>query len=953
MFALVLAGCTAARGPGAVPDVSVVDPLEIVGPSVAMPTASTTVFDLADGRIRLAGTGGQTVAFQIVLAPAPQAASVACEFQPLRMVQSAQAAPATTQPYQQITLETLRIYRVLNATVEMPDPVCARYSVGPAPPREYPDALVEVPAASPGAAELELSGDRTSVYRLELTLPSGLPAGSYVSQLLLGSGSDRTALAVSLESWGFDPPPSPVRIFAVLDLPDLLAVCEGGRVEPALALSRRSPELDTLLPLAADWVDLLSSHGLEVWPQGAFPKISGEKDNERIDWSGYAAVVESVLGASRERPTHWPLPVSLDFPPPARFGSYDSPSYRAFLKRYLDEFYEQFVIPGILPPPVAVFEWPDPRIVRGGQTDDYLALARTLAELRPDVTLVNPYVSSNLRPYGFAEFEPVRLDAASARIECPFAAWWDPLTMSALIAEGRQVWWRPGPSPAVSELTVTAPSYFVQALPWIADRYGAGGIVLTDIVRQPDQTNRDIVYTNARDSLNVLAYPGGWFGSPRPVPTMRLKMLRRGLQDLGCLQALRQAGHDDQARLLSRNLVRFAHTDALDGSLWSARTDGLCEDLRAWSLARTIAGLGLADRSRDSRPEIDVARPDLQTLIGQFRQLCEAVVLECEGVTAASVLDPETGHESIRWTYNMVLRNYTAGTVDGTLSFRDLPPGLTAVRDQVKVADLDWGYPLRVQLQAAGDVSSVGLSGCHVQDVVFKPAFGSEITCLCRNCAMVARTLSSPVRIDGRFDEWPDLAGASAADFWRAVPDGPAARQWSGADRRRVLWPTSAQVARDGRNLYLAIRCDQPGVALRRELSNRLDLAAGTPWGEDLVSVLLDPQNRRSFHPEDLRHVAIKANGAVMTTRGLPAGPVGGSKPWPADVRAAVQIFDDRWQIELAVPLDDLDAEGYLDRWWGFDLVRVSAGISELSSWSGAGVQLYKPVSLGNLFMPR
>jgi len=909
------------------------------------------VFDDRAKMITLTGAGGETVAFQIVFPAQDVTWPIRLQMTPFRLVRLGRTGQEKV--IDQIGPEAVRFYRVANVLVRTYDALYARHVNSPAIPAGFPDALVPLGIDSAGRADLRLDAGQATVVWVELQLPMGMPRGTYAANLSAGTEYASTVLPVVLESWGFDLPKPAVSIFAILDVARVWQLNDLGRVRNSqvLVLSGQTSRLDDLCRLVGKYVRLISDHGLQVWPGAMYAKIGGRPEAETIDWSGYRAVAEAFTEASGGPYPFWPIPVSLRYPPPARFGRYDTPTYRSLVSRYIDEFYDTFVPTGIFSQAVAIFGWPDDRIVTESKQRSWTALAEAVREAHVDLSLVNPFIPSDLRLFGLSDFVPAAV-GEHVNVYCPLGSFWEPGLMTELKDAGKSIWWRPGLAPAVPDLAVTKPYHSARAIPWSAWRYGADGVVIPDVIGRVGRRSPGKV-VEVGSSKHWLVYPGEWFGSSNPVPTIRLKMLHRGLQDIAYLKALAGEDGNQLADFLARRLVRFAHLDALDGSLWSVRTDGLCEDFRAWPMARIIAGLARAGHRSRSRAEVPTADYDMKVLKQQFRQLSDMMVLQCQGIKASRTQAKDTGREAIKWTYQLAVRNYTARPLTGTLTFGTLPGEFDAVTDRVKITQLDWAFPFHARLEAVSESSSVGLFGSRVQNVVLHREVGEQIVLPCRVTALSAARLDRAIGVDGEFDDWPDPSGPVAGNFWRTVRDGAGAAANSPLSRRAAMWQTVVQVAHDGHDLYFAFRCRQPRQALRRLYTNHLAVSAGAAWGEDLVEVLMDPDNRRSFDPRDVYHVIVKANGAVICTMGQPNDTLGGSKMWDGNVRAAVKVFDDHWNVEIAVPLSALGAEDKLDRWWGLDLVRLSAAISEQSSWSGAGTQLYKSISLGNMFISR
>jgi hypothetical protein len=112
---------------------------------------------------------------------------------------------------------------------------------------------------------------------------------------------------------------------------------------------------------------------------------------------------------------------------------------------------------------------------------------------------------------------------------------------------------------------------------YFADRYNKGGP--TDVFHDPltfDQRRRGARSPDWGNGDGVLFYPG----SDGPWPSLRLKMLRRGLQDRLLLRALERCGAADVATAVAHELVPRALDEGRGAAAWPADDD-------AWEAART------------------------------------------------------------------------------------------------------------------------------------------------------------------------------------------------------------------------------------------------------------------------------------------------------------------------------------------------------------------------------
>jgi hypothetical protein len=913
----------------------------------------------ADRKIHLYAAGGETVAFQMVIPPA--AGSLSLRIDPMSLVGTDQSTEKVDHSI--IERARWRVYQLLSIPAAEPDAFDVRSdSIQTRADRRVVDPMMELPWNASGAIEIPRSDGKCTLLWLEVEIPTGTPRADYLGRVLLTDFKKTFARELTLHTWGFDLPDSGVDLVGLVNVPAIWRTHQLGALRDAesLILPPESERTRLLAQEVGRYCRLLDENGIEPWLSRVYPKIDGAApDQIAVEWSGYHRLVQAVVqNTSRER-KYWPLPVDLSYPPTQVLGPYNSPLYRQALTKVLREFNEKYVKPGLLGKPIAVAFWPETFEQAVTAYPDAVALMKECRRSEEPLTILSPFVPSDLRPFGWTGFTPFEEAAKLADGFCPRERWLDPACISKWQEEGKLVWWRPTASAgSIPASRIGYPGYLARAMAWSAWKYGATGIVLGEVNDWPVTSETEVGDKKMSDrSSDVLIYPGSWFGQEEPLGSVRLKLMRSGLQDIAYLRALEKAGKADSANWLAKHLVRFAHADACDGSLWTIRNDGLCDSDLAWMLPRLIAGFELSavdvKAATTQRAESDKADLLRKLFISQFRQFSEGLALESEGVRAKYVLDLATGNKKIEWTFNMAARNFTDLPGDGRLAFANLPDSLQASRDQVELTGLDWAWPIRTTLSLETPAAAIGMFGVNYQPVTLKLSDNSDYSVNCRYCALVAGRPSGGIRIDGDLGDWPENAAALAGDFQRIWPDGINGQRLGNVSRAARL-PTTVRIATDERNLYLAFTCYQPLQSLIARSSNTVETSAALPWGEDLVAVVLDPENTSSLNPIDAYQVIVKANGNVLTFRGsVEAHALRASDAWPNHVRAAVKNFEDRWQVELAIPLADLNASDKLDRWWGVDFARFAAEADEFSTWSGTKNQYAKPISMGNVFLPR
>jgi hypothetical protein len=143
---------------------------------------------------------------------------------------------------------------------------------------------------------------------------------------------------------------------------------------------------------------------------------------------------------------------------------------------------------------------------------------------------------------------------------------------------GERFWTYNGRPPAAGSLILDTDGLALRTWGWIAerydvelwhaweglyfsDRYNHGGP--TDVLREPvtfDERRRG--GSDFGNGDGILAYPG-------PLPSLRLKALRRGLEDRLLLRQLAQCGGGDRARSIVRRMVPRALGEARGKPSWS------------------------------------------------------------------------------------------------------------------------------------------------------------------------------------------------------------------------------------------------------------------------------------------------------------------------------------------------------------------------------------------------
>ena len=186
-----------------------------------------------------------------------------------------------------------------------------------------------------------------------------------------------------------------------------------------------------------------------------------------------------------------------------------------------------------------------------------------------------------------------------------------------------------------------------------------------------------------------------------------------------------------------------------------------------------------------------------------------------------------------------------------------------------------------------------------------------------------AKPCSSAPVIDGRLD---DPAWREAAETEGFV------NYWKG-DNAKLR--TTAQLTYDEANLYIAFAGYDPQMdRLRAEVT----MDDGNVWVDDSFEVFVDANlDYRTYHHLIVNSLGVQWDGSGAAE--YQSGKATDDPSWNAETERAVARRDDRWTLELAIPLEELGvAEVKPGAVWGVNLARARqskpGSSAEQTCWS-------------------
>ena len=192
------------------------------------------------------------------------------------------------------------------------------------------------------------------------------------------------------------------------------------------------------------------------------------------------------------------------------------------------------------------------------------------------------------------------------------------------------------------------------------------------------------------------------------------------------------------------------------------------------------------------------------------------------------------------------------------------------------------------------------------------------------------------IKIDGSLDEEVWKTSAVATDFWVSFPmDGI---------RASPELKTLVRLTYDDEFIYVAAECIGPGPYIIQSLKRDNPLF----WRGDAFGLVFDPVNERSngfvfaVNPEAVQSESLITG---QTGRRGNSGSVSGiNGAWDNKWYSEVQILEDRWTVEIAIPFKSLRFGDKLE--WGVNFVRGDAKNNSYHTWSPVPVQ-FRGVDLG------
>ncbi len=555
----------------------------------------STLYDPAAGRINLAGAANETLGLYLIVTA--DGADVPAVDIVLGDLESGDARiPAAAASL--FRLHSVRVSRWPGWHIRLLDP-SERVSV-------VPDVVV--PADAPiGGLPADVTADDPLHVWMDVKLPPDVPAGTYDGALCVRSqGRIVQSVRFSLTVWPFAmPEDAGLVLMTAVDQSALFAqhVQQDGRPYAPDRIYVDNPRRAELESVLAAAMRLLESHGLSPTLPRLFPVARVDVDQSvSVDWADYDRVALGFLDGSRydrRRPSPvWPIPFDASFPPPPSYGPLDSPTYAAIVRRYLHECAMHFDGLGALDRAFVTVPFASTPDAQGFRAVEHFG--PLIRDAHPRLRRLVRLFPQDMNAYGWHGF-PFRDVARQADIWCPPAQFCDPTLQPAGPLMPQAWWFQLDRPPFSGSLHITAPPVCTRVIAWQGYRLGVPVIDLGP-ANPPLSLTSDLTPQHCiQEHPELLLYPGTPFGLSAPVASMRLKRLRRGMQDVALLRLLEQQNLSHTAINLAEALVPLAGSSACGVHFADGAANAWIQDERWWRLARLVVADELTHRL-ESRP---------------------------------------------------------------------------------------------------------------------------------------------------------------------------------------------------------------------------------------------------------------------------------------------------------------------------------------------------------------
>jgi len=886
--------------------------------------------DTAAGNIKLFSAANETVSFQVVVDAGKTPVSglkISCD-------------DLATGQGRKISGKSVSAFRARPVRITTYPPWYLRLVDSVPQPTEYYDALVPLER---GGEFADLAESGRAVLWVDLHVPRDARPGRYSTTLKVSSKThDTWSVGLSLEVYNFVLPDArpmfAVGGFANTSLYKAFVRRDGKAFTP-VRMDRKDPHVREGLVIMRRLMRLAHDHRLDLFDKAIRPVMRRDMFGKvQVDWEDYDAIVGPYLDGSAFDDLigcpAWPTPIAADWPQARFYGGPDSDVYAATVGAAAAASRKHFAAGKS--GGRRMFFWPHRGVVGPEGYPQHARLSRIIraADGRTPILCQLPAA-----PPSLTGWRPPKDFARLIDMHAIPAEFFDPAAAASPRKSNHRLagWWlSPGTVPYLPSLGIIATPSDVRAIPWFAMKYNCTGLFLPEVLHWEGD-----VFAQSAGAQTRLFYPGKPIGVDTVVPSVRLKRLRRGLQDIAYLWLMKQHKRGSAADSILHAMTRYAGLAAAGDNYLDPRLDGWVQDPGTWRMARRLLAEEINSAVRG-----ESADPNSQLLAHRIAwRLFDERAHRIRVQQTRSRITQIAKTNDLKVSVLLDLYNEHTRNADVTVSLGKLPDGWKALAGEVRISPFKPAASRTVELTARCRHFPSGEAGKFTLPVTITTDVSRQRTIQATVAIIVSGQANKKITIDGKLKDWPMRQGGSGARF-KLI--GRRGRRGDGLAKRQTM----VFVLRDAKNLYVAFRCTEPNMdAMVVRPNNLVHYEQLMACGEDLVELILDP-GARAAGPQDLYHIVVKPNGVMLSERGVRSDPpLGKAVLWPVQAQLAVARHPGLWVVEMSIPLSALPG-GQAERFWGVNFTRFATQGCEASSWSEAPRYFYDPRNLGTMFLP-
>ncbi len=818
-----------------------------------------------------------------------------------------------------------------------------------------PDVLVPVDAPGSNLAN-GLEPRVNHYFWVDIALPRDTAPGDYFGELKLVDG-DRTLATITLDLtvWPFLlPSPNPITFVVDVDHRALISHHLQRHGRPLQLYSddwsgnADSRDIDRLVQQT---MVTLRDHGLNPVMPTFSPPLKITSGNDVLpDWHHYrslaAPAIKGNMFGDHGGLTRWPIPTKpLTSLRPGAYTDATStnPLHETLARHYLQQCANEFGRMGALSKSYLLV---DHQLATSPFKVETLPYANWSIASKPAIPIIRHGVPQNLGPYGWVDYKSPSLIGEAEGWLIP-GQFFDPATTSDLKNKGQKTWLQLDRPPFTGSLDIAAPPSYARVIGWQALQLDADTVFIGQACHWPDVKRDHSPQACVEFDSSNLLYPGSLFGVDYPLASMRLKYLRQGIQDMAYDGLLRQHNLGHIARTVSQAIVARAGTQAYRTHFADGRTVGWPTNWGDFDAARDILVEELSRNTATSQLPNHLTELTRNVRWRKLMSDMRHLVVQCDGTRIRLLGDTLSPH--LEFQSSISISNLSRTVTQGSLQYEALPASWIPEQTSFPLKSLRPSHSGRVQMSSICPLSDTRFTDDQRFSFSLTTEDGQSLTTPVRARLIAAANASQPIVIDGELNDWVADSANVLRDFELISP--------TESENSYAEYPASRTLAfieRDENFLYIAVRADLvDDIDSRGARRNRIEYDDMIPTGSELIEILIDPLNAGTRSPTDLFHIVVMKNGGDYAEIGVRFDPpCGRSSPWAVNIRTATSTSTDHWIAEIAIPLAAFGPVATSHTIWGFNITRFDLANQEFSTWSGAKLNAYDPLSLGNLLLP-